>query len=43
MLIKMDEDAIHSWFRIGTILSIRKHKYEFITTLTIEFGESFPF
>ena len=26
--------AIYSRFRIGTILSIRKHGYEFITTLS---------
>ena len=41
MLIKMYVYAIYSWFRIGTILSIRKHEYEFITTLTIELDESF--
>ena len=39
MLIKMYVYAIYSWFSIGTILS--KHEYEFITTLTIEFDESF--
>ena len=39
ILIKML--YIYSCFRIGTILSIRKHEYEFITTLTIEFDESF--
>ena len=33
MLIKMYVYAIYSRFRIGTILSLRKHKYEFITTL----------
>ena len=33
MLIKMYIYAIYSRFRIGTILSIRKHGYEFITTL----------
>ena len=33
MLIKMYAYAIYSRFRIGTILSIRKHEYEFITTL----------
>ena len=41
MFIKMYVYAIYSWFRIGTILSIRKHEYEFITTPTIEFDESF--
>ena len=30
MLIKMYVPAIYSRFRIGTILSIRKHEYEFI-------------
>ena len=40
MLIKMYVYAIYSCFRIGTILSIRKHEYEFITTQTIEFDES---
>ena len=34
MLIKMYIYAIYSWFRIGTILSVRKHVYEFITTLS---------
>ena len=43
MLIKMYVYAIYSWFRIGTILSVRKHEYEFNTTLTIEFDESFQF
>ena len=33
MLFKMCVYAIYSRFRIGTILSIRKHGYEFITTL----------
>ena len=33
MLIKIYVYAIYSRFRIGTILSIRKHEYEFITTL----------
>ena len=42
MLIKMYVYAIYSRFRIGTILSTRKHGYEFITThITIEFDESF--
>ena len=36
MLIKMYVYAVYSRFRIGTILSIRKHGYEFIT---IEFDE----
>ena len=35
MLIKMYVYAIYSRFRIGTILSIRKHGYEFITTLPL--------
>ena len=42
MLIKMYVYAIYSRFRIGTILSIRKHQvalgkhgYEFITTLSL--------
>ena len=35
MLIKMYVYAIYSRFRIGTILSIRKHRYEFITTLSL--------
>ena len=35
MLIKMYVYAIYSRFRIGTILSVRKHGYEFITTLTL--------
>ena len=35
MLIKMYVYAIYSRFRIGTILSIRKHGYEFITTLSL--------
>ena len=34
MLFKMYVYAIYSQFRIGTILSIRKHGYEFITTLS---------
>ena len=33
MLIKIYVYAIYSRFHIGTILSIRKHEYEFITTL----------
>ena len=41
MLIQMNVSAFYSWFRIGTNLSIRKHEYEFITTLVIEFDESF--
>ena len=41
MLIKMYVYAIYSRFRIGTILSIRKHGYEFITTLSLGFDESF--
>ena len=42
MLIKMYVYAIYSRFRIGTILSIRKHGYEFITTLSLsKFDESF--
>ena len=35
MLIKMYVFAIYSRFRIGTILSIRKHGYEFNTTLSL--------
>ena len=35
MLIKMYVYATYSQFRIGTILSIRKHGYEFITTLSL--------
>ena len=35
ILIKMYVYAIYSRFRIGTILSIRKHGYEFITTLSV--------
>ena len=35
MLIKMYVYAIYSRFRIGTILSIRKHGYEFITILSL--------
>ena len=35
MLIKMDVCAVHSQFCTGTILSIRKHGYEFITTLSL--------
>ena len=35
MLIKMYVYAIYSRFRIGTILFIRKHGYEFITTLSL--------
>ena len=49
MLIKMYVYAIYSdcRFRIGTILSIRKHGYEFITTLSLSslmspFGLSCP-
>ena len=35
MLIKMSVYSNNSRFRIGTILSIRKHGYEFITTLSL--------
>ena len=35
MFIKMYVYAIYSRFRIGTILSIRKHGYEFVTTLSL--------
>ena len=35
MLIKIYVYAIYSRFRIGTILSIRKHGYVFITTLSL--------
>ena len=43
MLIKMYVYAIYSRFCTGTILSIRKHGYEFITTLSLRFDESFQF
>ena len=47
MLIKMYVYTIYSRFRIGTILSIRKHGYEFITTLSLSclmspFSLSYP-
>ena len=42
MLIKMYVYATYSRFRIGTILSIRKHGYEFITTLPLS-GLMSPF
>ena len=35
LLIRMYVYAIYSRFRIGTILSIRKNVYEFITTLSL--------
>ena len=35
MLIKLCIYAVYSRFRIGTIFSIRKHGYEFITTLSL--------
>ena len=35
MFIKMYVYAIYNRFRIGTILSIRKHGYEFVTTLSL--------
>ena len=35
MLIKIYVYAIYSRFRTGAILSIRKHGYEFITTLSL--------
>ena len=35
MFIKMYVYAIYSRFRIGLILSVRKHGYEFITTLSL--------
>ena len=41
MSITMYVYAICSRFRIGTILSIRKHEYEFITTPLLKFDESF--
>ena len=41
MFIKMYVYAIYSRFCIGTILSTRKHGYEFITTLSLGFDESF--
>ena len=39
MMIKMYVYAIYSRFRIGTILSIRKHGHHYTTT--IEFDKSF--
>ena len=47
MSIKMYVYAIYSRFRIGTVLSIRKHGYEFITTQSLmslmsPFGLSCP-
>ena len=41
MLIKMYVHAIYSLFCIDTILSNRNPEYEFITTITIKFDESF--
>ena len=41
MLIKMYVHTIYRWFCIETTLSNRKHEYEFITTITIKFDESF--
>ena len=35
MLIKIYVYALYSRFRIGTILSVRKHGYEIITTLSL--------
>ena len=35
MLIKMYDYAIYSRYRIGTVLSIRKHGNEFITILSL--------
>ena len=35
MLIKMYAYAVYSRFRIGTVLSIRKHGHEFIITLSL--------
>ena len=35
MLIKVYVYAIYSRFRIGIILSVRKHGYEFITSLSL--------
>ena len=43
MLIKMYVYAVYSRVRIGTILSIRKHRYEFITTLSLSNLMSRPF
>ena len=40
MLIKMYVYDIYSRFRAGAILSIRKYKYDFITTVTIELNDS---
>ena len=41
MLIKVYVHAIYSSFCIETIVSNKKHEYEFITTKTIKFDESF--
>ena len=43
MLIKMYVHAIYSCFGIRSVVSNRKHEYEFITTITIKFEESFRF
>ena len=47
ILSKMYVYAIYSRFRIGTILSVRKHGYEFIITLSLSslmspFSLSYP-
>ena len=41
MLIKMYVHDIYSGFRAGAILSIRQYEHAFITTVSIEFEDSF--
>ena len=41
MLIKMYVQAIYSRFRAEAILSLGKCEHDFITTVTIEFDDSF--
>ena len=41
MLIKMYVRCIYSRFSAGAILSIRKYEYGFITTVNIEFDDTF--
>ena len=42
MLVKMYVNAIYSRFRIGTILSVRKHEYVFISTLQLRSKSNNP-
>ena len=42
MLIKMYVHDIYSRFRAGASLSIRKYEYDFNSTVTIAFDDSFP-